>query len=223
MTCHIATFARKLYSKHFLALPLFICFLQEKVFTSSNVSKLHQHSVWIRLSCRHKISWWTEAEVAAASAGCNLAHLDSVRLLYIQAKMFITITAPQSIPFFRTHTGNSKQDSCGLTGLLVKTVFKTDCQNKWTFRHIYVCVCFLTSRANAHFSSLTAKASSIAIIYVSQLLCVYHFTCFVFFPLGSFYSHQHLPPAGSQCDIWKSDVPASAEEACDYAQLIWNH
>lgn len=47
---------------------------------------------------------------------------------------------------------------------------------------------------------------------------------YMFFPLGLILlPPTSLPPppsAGSQCDIWRSDVAALGEEACDYAQLI---
>lgn len=49
----------------------------------------------------------------------------------------------------------------------------------------------------------------------------YCYMFWIFFPpLGLICSRRHLSPAGSQCDIWRSDVAASAEEAYDYAQLI---
>ena len=76
------------------------------------------------------------------------------------------------------------------------------------------------------FTSRTLKdCTAINHLYHHQLF--FYTVLHIFSPLGSFCSLLHLPPhptpAGSQCDIWRSDVAALVEEACDYAQLIWNH
>lgn len=108
-------FPSTLALSHSLCFPLYSPFLIMAGGLFSDVSKIHKLSCLVHFRSRcieHEISLWTEPGEAAGNTGCNLAHLDCVRLLYIEAKLFITIQGLLSQTLF-CPLGNCKQEALG--------------------------------------------------------------------------------------------------------------